>query len=279
MVSEAIKLQQEQAKKGWFGVFLSPLVQKLVLVTTMPILVGLALLATLMLFQYEQIIRDTIEQRYILFASEIKTRSEQWLKAGLLPENIPNMQGILESIEEDIDEEFSIDIINDQGVIIYSLDPSRLQDVVKSSTLRDLNFFIEDNGGEEYLIYNDKQQRSVVAPMFDNYGNLASAAIVSFPQSAYLDIISETVYKVVYYLIAIAIAITLIALILGGIILRKPVQWLWYLNQRFAYLNASKDPASSKDLSGFEVALTNNLRDMDKSATELQSIDSGDGKE
>ncbi len=279
MVTEAIKLQHEQAKKGWFGVFLSPLVQKLVLVTTMPILIGLALLATLMLFQYEQIIRDTIEQRYILFAGELKSRSEQWLKAGLLPENIPNMQNILESIEEDIDEEFSIDVINDKGVIIYSLDPSRLQDVVKTSTLRDLDFFIQDNAGEGYLIYNDKNQRSVVAPMFDNYGNLAAAAIVSFPQSAYLDIISETVYKVVYYLIIIAIAVTLIALLLGGLILRKPVQWLWYLNHRFAFLNASQDPSSSKDLSDFEMALTDNLRDMDKASDQIQKADTSNVKE
>lgn len=103
---------------------------RIALVLALTLVVGTALTSVLNLHKFERILADMLTSRFEFVANDLRHRIETQMDLGLALVSLENINDELEALLVDDEQILSIEIIDDNGTVVFSTDPSFVGDLV-----------------------------------------------------------------------------------------------------------------------------------------------------
>ncbi len=103
---------------------------RIALVLALALVAGTALTSILNLHKFERILADMLTSRFEFVVSDLRGRIETQMDLGLALENLESLNDELDALLIDDEQILSIEIINDNGTVVFSTDPSFVGDLV-----------------------------------------------------------------------------------------------------------------------------------------------------
>ncbi len=212
-----------------------------------PLMVAMALFSLLMIKKYENLEKNFIEDNYLVYIDSVFNNFQIWLYTGNSLDTAPNKSNIFEALINSIQGIKSIELINENGVVLFSTDSSLINDKIKDKWLN------EARSNKVALFRQSNIENNFVGKKFvDTDGNFAGMIIASYDKDLYVNKVNKIAYKIIFFNSIILIIMVFILIYYSNKIFAHLTEKLNILKRSFQVLN--KDiPATDDETTNAEV--------------------------
>ncbi len=183
--------------------------------------------------KYEKLEQKFVEENYLVYLSSIHNNFQIWLNTGGSLDKTPNIANMIDALSVQLVDVQTIDIINNEGITIYSTDTSFINEKIPEEWLAKIKYEITPK-------FSNNTTNYVGITLKDDTGNFAGVLLASYPQNIYNGKIMEITYKITIFLMIIIIFIVMLSFYFSNNFFAGAIQRINKQANSFYLLNNKK---------------------------------------
>lgn len=206
----------------------------------------LGMLSLLNYFKFDTTLADIVLSRSDVTALDLKNTIENSFKMGLTLSGNSNLQELINRTKQQNEQVLQIEIFRQNGLILFSTEPDRIQKSVDSSWLK----YIDMSSNKAYRVFgqHDSEAFNVFVNLFNSYGKLEGVISLQSSKEYHSNKVNMMFFSLSTNLILVLLCSSILTTILVFLVFRNTSNSFKKMNQALLPLLTHTEDETATEL-------------------------------